>query len=659
MTPAFPQLFSPLELGATRLRNRIAFASVFSGRVEGGEVTEELIDFHVSRAKGGAALIVTEALSVWRGAAPLVQARVFDQPNMDGFKRWAEAVRAHDTVLLGQIQDPGRGDMRPLRKPFAVGASALPDDLSWTMPRVLGADEIRQMIDDFVLSASRLKDAGFNGVELSAGHGHIFHQFMSPWMNRRDDEFGGSFENRMRIVDMLIDGLRDRCGREFIVGARLPADDGLAGSIGPAEAAEIAAWHTRDGRLDYVNFVQGSHAWTLYQHLPDMHGARGPYLATTGELRTACRGTPVAATGRIVEPVQAEALIKHGVADFVMLGRTLIADPAWGVKSAEGRDNDIRKCVSCNNCWHEAVLGRPTACDNNPRVGRKDEGDWWPSPAPARKRVVVVGAGVAGLEAAWVAAARGHQVTQFSASAEPGGKIRLYSLLPGCDAVSSIFDYQLAAAQKAGVRLERSWQASADEICALDPDMVVLATGGTMLWPDQLPADYREMGVIPDLFETIRSLHDHGRREPGTAVVYDHDGTDITYSTAELLAGIFERVVILNPVECIARDEALVKRQSIYRRMMSRGVELIQWSEPTADLALEDGLVRYRNMMTGAEGTIEGVSLLTYATQRAPNDALARELRARGLAVREVGDAWTQRSTVAATRDGHDAGNEI
>lgn len=659
MDLAYPHLHAPIRLQQRTMKNRIAFASVFSGRVRGGEVTDELIDFYLNRAEGGAGLIVTEALSAWRGAAPLIQARIFDQPNLDGFSRWADAIHAHETLLLGQIQDPGRGDMRPLRKPMAVSASPLPDDLSWTMPRALRADEIVQMTEDFIVSAAKLQSAGFDGIELSAGHGHIFHQFMSPWMNHRDDDYGGSFENRMRFLDDLLRGLRERCGSAFLLGIRLPGDDGLDGSIGPERAAEIAGWLTARHKLAYINFVQGSHAWTLYRHLPDMHGERAPYAALTAELRNSCNGTAVALTGRITEPAHADRLIADGSADLVMLGRTLIADPAWGLKAFEDRDHDIRKCVSCNNCWHEAVLGRPTACDNNPRVGRKQEADWRPARASAQQRVVVVGSGVAGLEAAWVAAARGHDVTLYGRSPEAGGKLRLFSKLPGCDAISSIFDYQLAAAARARVKIELSWEADAEHVRSLDPGTVVIATGGTMIWPPQLPEEIRALGIVPDLYQAIESLHDHRRRENGTAVIYDHDGTDITYSTAEHLATIFDRVVILCPVECIARDEALVKRQSIYRRMMTKHIHICPWTEPSSEFRLEEARIGWRNVMTGESGFIEEVAFFTYATQRAPNDRLAVALATSGIPVHVIGDAFIPRSIIAATSDGHELGNRI
>lgn len=655
----YPALFSELTLGSRRLRNRIAFASVFSGLARNGEVTPELINFHVSRAKGGAAMIVAEAFAMWRIGAPLAQARVHGQDNLDRFSHWAAAVADEGTILLGQITEQGRGDMRPARKIHAVSASSLADDMSWTMPHAMTVGEIREMISDMVASTARLQACGFAGIEISGGHGHIFHQFMSPWMNRREDEFGGSLENRMRLLDELVVALRRECGSEFLIGARLPGNDGLPASIDWEVAAEIAAWATRDRALDYVNFVQGAHAWTLHQHLPDMHGERGPYIEPTAKLRQFSNGVAVGVTGRILEPVQAETLLADGKADFVMLGRTLIADPAWGLKSSQNRDNDIRKCVSCNNCWGESVAGRGTVCDNNPRVGLKEETDWWPSKAPYQKRVVVVGGGVAGLEAAWIAGARGHHVTLFSESAEPGGRIRLYSQLPGCEAVSSIFDYQLAMAQKCGVRFELSHRADAQDVRNCNPDAVILATGGSMQWPEQLPVELRDEGFILDLHTISRDLVQRRSRQGGTAVLYDFDGMDMTYSAAEMLADVFDRVVIINPVESIARDEASVKRQSIYHRIMQKGIEVIPWSEPSSDSRFEDGVFVYRNVMTRRQTEIEDVQLFTYATPRTPRNGLRSQIAEFCADVRLVGDAYVARSTIMAMQDGHRAGCEV
>lgn len=655
----YPALFSPHTIGTKSFRNRIAFASVFSGLVRNGEVTPELIDFHVSRARGGAGMIVAEAFGMWSMAAPLAQAQVFGQRDLGGFRRLANAVSAEGTHLIAQITEQGRGDMRPARRIFSVSSSARADDLSWTMPHAMTTSEIRQMISDMAESSARLKAVGFAGIEISAGHGHIFHQFMSPWMNHRTDEFGGSLENRMRLFDELVVKLRSECGEDFIIGARMPGNDGLQNSIGWQQGADIADWVTRDKSIDYINFVQGAHAWTLHQHLPDMHEPRGTYIEETARLRDFSHGVPVGVTGRIVEPVQAETLLAEGKADFVMLGRTLIADPAWGLKSSENREGEIRKCVSCNTCWGESVAGRGTNCDNNPRVGLKDEMDWWPAKTQVRKRVVIVGGGVAGLEAAWVAAARGHDVTLFSASSEPGGRTRLFSQLPGCEAISSIFDYQIATAQKAGARLELSHSATAADVAACRPDAVILATGGEMLWPDQVPASLREEGYIFDLHTVLRDLIHRRRKQDGTAVLYDFDGTEMTYAGASLFAEIFDRVVIINPVEAIARDESTVKKQSIYRRVMEKGIQVIPWTEPSENSRFEDGVFAYRNVMTGRESEIDDVALFTYATPRAPRNSLLYEVSDFCEDVRLIGDAFIARSTVLAVRDGHRAGCDV
>jgi 2,4-dienoyl-CoA reductase-like NADH-dependent reductase (Old Yellow Enzyme family) len=656
----YPHLFTPIQLGTRLLRNRIALGALFTARARDGAVTPELISFYANRAAGGASLIVTEAVSSLRQPpAYLGQVRVYRPRDMDGLRRWADAIHEHDSVLVAQLQDHGRGDLRPQRKPFSLAPSMLPDDLSWTMPHAMSVSDIADMREDFVAAAETLQKAGFDGIELSSGHVHLHHQFLSPWMNHRDDQYGGERGNRIRVVVELIDGIREACGDRFLIGIRLPGHDGVPGSIDWEESGRIADELTRACRLDYMNFVQGSQASTLYLHVPDMHMSRSTYVEETSRLRQHCNGVPVAATGRILEPVQGETLLAAGKADFIMLGRTLIADAAWGLKSQRNRDGEIRKCVSCNNCWGEvATRGAPLACDNNPRVGRKDEVDWWPKHAVSRRRLTVVGGGIAGLETAWVAAARGHRVTLFSQSADLGGKGRLYASLPGCEAVSSIFDYQIMAARRSGVEVRLSERATLDSIGATDPDVVVLATGGEMLWPPQLPQEWREWDVIPDLWTMIPNVHRMGRNAE-TAVLYDFDGTDVAYSAAEALRDHFSRVVIVNPVECLARDEALVKRQAIYHRLLARDVEIVPWSEPSPRTDLESGCVVVRNIMSGHERTIENVSLFAYATPRRPRNELLSPLMEAGFRAHIIGDAFGPRTTIAILREAHDLGEAL
>ncbi len=657
----FPHLFSPWRLGELQLRNRIAFASMFSARARVGEVTPELIQFYVNRAAGGAALIVTEPVTALRHVLAFgAQVAVHQRKDLGGLRRWADAVHEHDSYLVAQLQEPGRGDVRPQRKAYSFSSSSLPDDLSWTVPHALSVLEIDAIREDFVAAAVLLQRAGFDGVEISSGHGHLYHQFLSPWMNERTDAYGGDRTNRVRALAELIDGIRAACGERFLIGARIPGNDGIPGSIDWQESGLITDALTRACRLSYLNFVQGSQAWTLHQHVPDMHMARGTYVEPIGRLRAFTNGVPVASTGRITEAVQAETLLAAAQADFVMLGRTLLADPAWPLKAAANRDGDIRKCVSCNNCWGEVVHhGRPLGCDNNPRVGKADEVDWRPRRVDLSRRITVVGGGIAGLEAAWVAAARGHRVTLFSQSAELGGKARLYASLPGCEAVSSIVDYQIIAGRRAKVRLELSCEATVADIVSTNPDSVVMATGGEMRWPHQLPQAWRDGDLVPDLWATIRMLHRLKPNTSGVAVLYDFDGTDVTYSVAEALSHRFDRVVILNPVESLARDEALVKRQSIYHRLQVRRIDIRPWVEPSAASNLEEGRIVARNVMTGDESAINDVSFFTFATPRRPRDQLAHALKSSGVETHVIGDALLPRSTMITIREAHDLGERL
>ena len=349
-----------------------------------------------------------------------------------------------------------------------------------------------------------------------------------------------------------------------------------------------------------------------------------------------------------------------GDADLVALGRPLVTDAAWASKAASGRAAEIRYCVSCNSCWATIIRdGQPIACDNNPRVGEEHEADWWPPSVAVSRRVVVVGAGVAGLEAAWVAAARGHEVTVLARGEQVGGKTWLQAQLPGGENLSSVYDYQLHAAQRAGVRIEISGHATVDDIADLSPHEVVLATGARMLWPRCLPDALRDEGYVLDLRELMHELLAYGEHQGGTAVVFDQDHTHGTYMAAERLRQLFDRVVLVTPRETVAQSEALVVRQGIYRRLNEQSIEVLPFHD-IGDLDdLEDGIVRAHNLYTGVPTAIEDVAVLTYATPRQPDDALADALTTLGMSVQRVGDCHTPDTLMAATRAGHALGNAL
>lgn len=658
---AYPAMLAPLSMAGKRLRNRIVHPSMTTLSNRDAKVGPLLLQYCESRAKGGAAMLVTEPISMARHQHLATRADAWNDSDLDGLQRLAAAVESHECRLIAQLLERGRARNQPGRSYDGFGMSVLPDDLSWSMPRLLQRGEIAPLIDEYAQSAARLKRCGFSGLEISAGHGHFFHQTLSPWSNRRDDEYGGDLEGRTRLLRELVSAIRSTCGRDFILGLKLPGHDWLPGSIDPDYAALIAQRLTRSGEVDYVAFCWGSHSRSLERHVPDGHGERITYRSIIRGLASAIPDIPVVALGRITDPAEAEALVADGTASLVGIGRALITDAAWVTKASAGRAHDIRYCVSCNTCWERISQQRlAIGCDNNPRVGLPDEADYWPPPAPQRRRIVVVGAGPAGLEAAWIAAARGHDVTVITRGAEVGGKLRLRASLPGGEALSSVYDYQHAAALRAGCRFITGRAADMHLIGSLHPDCVILASGADMVAPLWLPEDIRTSGLVPDLRSAMQELLRHPGRQPGTAVIYDMDHGEGTYAAAEHLHAVFDAVVIVTPRDTIAQDLPLVVRQGILRRLNEKRIRIISLSEPVWDSSFEDsGQLHCINVYNGDRVTLEAVAFLAWSTPRAPDTGLHKALAAAKIPFKVIGDAQVARSLHSATTEGHAAGHAV
>ena len=655
----YPTLFSATVLGGVPVRNRIAHASIVSRFVEHGRATDRLVHYLASRAQGGAGLIITEPVAMTFANRSPQRLRGWDDGALDDLKRVAAAVERWDSRVLGQVQDPGRGRHATGRNESAIGASALPDDLSWTVPHALTPARIRQLIDEWAAGCRRLQGAGFAGVEISAGHGHLFHQFLSPWSNRRTDDYGGDLAGRTRFLRELMAAIRAACGRPFIIGLKLPGFDAVPESIDLAEAGRIAGALAATGNADYWTFVWGAHARSLWLHMPGPAGPRAPYLEQIRELRQADPSIPTGAIGYITDPNEAERALTDGTADLVFMGRPLITDPAWGEKARTGREAAIRYCVSCNTCWRTVIEGSRLECDNNPRVGEPDEVDWQPARTPSKKVVAVIGSGIAGLEAAWVAAARGHRVTVYGAADEPGGKTRLHAEVPGGEHLSSIYDYQQLACRQYGVQFRMGATVDAALAAKLEADAVILATGSTLSKPAFIPAEYITEGFVFDLRGLLISLRGRATRESGRLVLFDQDHTEMTYGAALKLLDRFAQVTIVTPRERIAADVPLLNRQSIYQQLFDRRVEILCNVEPRSLDGLEDGRLTLLNVYNGDSIELDNVAAVTFSTPRVPNDELRAAFEAAGREVHLVGDCYAPRSVLAATRQGYEVGMAV
>jgi 2,4-dienoyl-CoA reductase-like NADH-dependent reductase (Old Yellow Enzyme family) len=644
---SFPHLFSPIRIRNREVRNRIALPATLTNYGSGNRVTKRWIDFLSARARGGAGLIVSEIIAVDPEA--LAHGAIvtgYDDVNLEAFQRAAVAVEGAGACLVGQLWHPGRQQLwHPTRSP--MGVSDQPDPLSWTVPHVMSTGDIERLVDAFAGVAARLEQCGFSGVELHGAHGYLITQFLSPWSNTRNDRYGGSLEGRARFVEEIAAQIRNRCGSDFIVGLKMPADEGVAGGIDVDTAERITRHLAALGTLDYLAYGQGNFSLSLENHVPDMHFSEAPFIDLHRRMREAAGGIPVMALGRIGTPELAEKVVAGGFGDLVGMCRALISDADFANKASDGRAAEIRPCIFDNWCWGEVHAGKPLAEFHNPHLGAPDESGWQPAPAASPRKIVVVGAGPAGLEAAWVTAARGHRVTLFGAGENVGGKLALEARLPGRADVAKVPAWQRRLAEQFGVHFRLGERATAEAILALDADVVVLATGADMRKP---PLDVIDGTMLSTREYALEAPGSNG----GTAVLYDHDHTASTYATAEALAAAHPRVVLITPRTQIAQAVNYCSAIGIHRRLRGFGVEIVTGVRP---FAFEHGVVHYEDVFSQRITEVGDVELLVYATPRIVRDELASSLA--GIDCHLIGDCMAPRNLMIAIHEGHSIGNAL
>lgn len=657
MRSAHPRLLSPVEIRGRRLRNRIVFGAHTANMAEDGLPTERHVAYYRERAMGGAAMLVIEPMPV-HAAAVLTRGnfRHSDNAVIPHFRRVTEAVHEHGSLILQQLYHVGQhGDSDNSYHPHwspSGGPSYHDSDGSHAMTEA----EIEETIDGYVQAARRCREAGFDGVEVWAAYHSLLDQFWTPWSNSRDDRWGGSLENRTRMSREICARIRDVCGDDFIVGLSVSDEPDFDVMLQKESMAEIVERHDRDALVDYVSCGSGGYL-DFYKLMPTFL-----YPEKLGtELSKALKGVVthalVTAESHIRTPDNAEAVLGAGEADLVSIVRGQIADPHLASKTAAGRTEDIRGCLSCNQmCWGRRARDYWISCVVNPSVGREWEwgGDRF-TPADAPKRILVVGGGPAGLEAARAAAERGHAVTLAEASDRLGGAFRLAGLQPRRAQILDLigwYERQLAALQ---VRVLFNTYMEASDVRDFGADAVVVATGS-------LPAGTGFQKALPHLptlpgaprgrVWSTEDVMGRAARLGDRVVVLDEGGNWRGCGTAWKLAEDGKTVTLVTPDPLVGKELQRTAADFPLRRQLAElGVTFLvesavsSWSEDGATVV---------SLLTGRE-TLVPADDLVVATANVAEDSLARTLEGE-LPIHLIGDAAAPRQAPYAIHDGRKVG---
>jgi 2,4-dienoyl-CoA reductase (NADPH2) len=660
-----PLLLSPLSVGPVTLRNRVAMGAHFTmfteptAAGEPGFYGERTGRYLADRARGGVGAVICGQAAVHPTTAYQMpnNAAAWKPESVDHFRRLTDQVHEHGAAAFLQLAHNGGVNRGNWSKLPVLAPSVISD---YDEPAVaLTESGIAEMIEAFAVSAANAAAGGFDGIEVHGAHGYLIHEFLSPKTNLRDDRWGGSLENRMRFGGEVLTAVRAAVGPSVAVGMRLVGDEEQWDGSGLTadDAAEIAAVYEARGLVDFVHVSVGTSGMGMVR---TNYARPGLGVTAAATVKAALSGTPVFAVHRILDPDQAEAILADGGADGICLVRALIADPDWVEKAATGRAHEIRRCTGSNqSCYGNLINGMPVSCVQNPAVGREAElGAGTLQPAAVAKDVVVVGGGPAGLEAAWVAAARGHCVVLLERAEELGGAIRLAAQLPGRSEMAAVADWRAAECARQGVDVRLGVSADVDTIVGLAPDAVIVATGGRA--DKGVKAKYHPTPVLGYEQDFVLDHVDALQRAlvgelTGRVVVLDAVGHIEAIGLGELLATQDVDVTVVTALAApISLDPET--QQAALPRAVRAGMS---WRPNTVLGAIGNHEVTLVDALSHAIDQVTDVDWVVIRTHGRPENALVAALEGAVPEVIAVGDAVAVRPADRAIWDGHQAARAL
>ena len=627
-------LFKPITIGGVEFRNRIVMPGLMMGYADGnGAVTDRLINFYVERAKGGVGLItVGGAYPELRGRTHFGMLGIHNDLLINSYKELTDSIKRFGSRVILQILHGGRYARSNVSGIQPIAPSSIPSRLTGEIPKEISREEIKEVERIHGEAAYRAYQAGFDGVEILAGTGYLISEFLSPVTNKRIDEYGGDLENRVRFLVEVIEEVKRRIPSRFIVGCRISVEEYMDGG-NTINEAKIIVKKLEELSIHYVSIIAGWHE--SQKPLITREVPQGGFVDLAYEIR---RNTslPIVACIRIKNPVIADKIISEGKADMVSMGRALIADPELPRKAFEGRFSEIRPCITCMHCLSRVFQGLNVECTVNPRLGLRETEVIHREEA---KKILIVGAGPAGLEAAVTAASIGHKVIVTDRGMDIGGMIRIASKPPYKNELYSLIDFYHAMISKYGIKLVLNREVDEEYVKNINPDIIILAIGASPLIPNIPGVNLPHVKTAVEVLEKELAL-------TGNIVVIGGGG--IGLETADYLASRKDgKITIIEMLNRVGLDLDIAIRWIILRRLRERGVEILTGAkvkEIAINLVNVD--VNGKQIEIKAEHVILAVGMK-------PNNKLAEKLGRAGYKVYMIGDCVKPAKILEAIREGY------